>query len=284
MGPDDTFHLSDDPNPFDNIADPPPSVLALTAIPNRLYNHADWRNKYAARLKEVLDAVWDEDELLAAVDEMAAIVQRHAPSHEAAAAGVDTERVRKFILKRRGEILADLTPEPPDWPEPQEYEPSGESGALEVVFETTWGSNLSPEPLEEGTIVALSLNGSDEPTEGIGAFAGHSSAPEAALLPDLDELASIVIAGADDDGSVSGMTLVVDLSLLTAGATLVIGTDALAGGVWSIPAGSPTPDSYTPFSEGALELSMAGSTPGAKLVGTFSGVYGNASASTDGDG
>ena len=36
-GVDDTFHLKDDPNPFDNISNPPPSVLALTAIPNRLY-------------------------------------------------------------------------------------------------------------------------------------------------------------------------------------------------------------------------------------------------------
>ena len=50
-GTDGTFHLSDDPNPFDNISDPPPSVLALTAIPNRLYNHPEWQAKYVARLK-----------------------------------------------------------------------------------------------------------------------------------------------------------------------------------------------------------------------------------------
>ena len=77
-GTDDTFHLKDDPNPFDNISDPPPSVLALTAIPNRLYNHPDWRAKYAERLKEILDTAWNENDLLAAVDEMAAVVQEHA--------------------------------------------------------------------------------------------------------------------------------------------------------------------------------------------------------------
>ena len=77
-GVDGTFHLEDDPNPFDNIADPPPSVLALTAIPNRLYNHPEWRMAYVDRLKQILDTVWDEEELLAAVDEMAAIVQQHA--------------------------------------------------------------------------------------------------------------------------------------------------------------------------------------------------------------
>ena len=74
-GVDDVFHLKDDPNPFDNISEPPPSVLALSAIPNRLYNIPEWRAKYAVRLKEILETVWDEDELLASVDAMAAIVQ-----------------------------------------------------------------------------------------------------------------------------------------------------------------------------------------------------------------
>ena len=49
-GVDDTFHLKDYPNLFDNINNPPPSVLALSAIPNRLYNNADWRLKYVVRL------------------------------------------------------------------------------------------------------------------------------------------------------------------------------------------------------------------------------------------
>ena len=79
-GVDGTFHLEDDPNPFDNISDPPPSVLALTAIPSRLYNNPDWRTKYATRLREILDTAWDEDELLATVDEMAAIVQQTRPA------------------------------------------------------------------------------------------------------------------------------------------------------------------------------------------------------------
>ena len=117
-GVDDTFHLKDDPNPFDHINNPPPSVLALTAIPNRLYNIPEWRAKYAARLKEILNTSWGEGALLASVDEMAAIVAEHALPAERSEAAADTERVRKFILKRKGELLADLTPEPPDWPEP----------------------------------------------------------------------------------------------------------------------------------------------------------------------
>ena len=274
-GTDDTFHLKDDPNPFDNISDPPPSVLALTAIPNRLYNHPDWRTKYAERLKEILETVWDEEELLAAVDEMAAIVQHHALPEAREAAAEDTERVRKFILKRRGEILADLTPEPPEWPEPEAgIPPDAGSGALEITFSTTWGSNLSANPLAEGTISSLLLNGSPESVEGAGVFAGHASPAERRLLPDVDNPASIGVAGPGEDGSITGMTLALDLDRLKPGATLVIGVDAVAGGVWTIPAGASTPDSFTPFTEGTLELSEAGAERGDAVVGSFSGRFG----------
>ena len=226
-GTDGTFHLQDDPNPFDNISDPPPSVLALTAIPNRLYNHPDWRAKYVARLTEILDAVWDETELLAAVDEMAAIVQQHALPEEARAAAADTERVRTFVLKRKAEILTDLSPTPPDWPEPQvSAGPSAGSGTLEITFETTWGSNLSPNPLGQGTIHSLLLNGAPEPIQGMGVFAGDANPDERVLLPGVEAAASIVFAGLDDDGSVNGMSLVIDPRLLVAGRTLVIGVDA----------------------------------------------------------
>ena len=284
-GADDTFHLKDDPNPFDNISNPPPSVLALTAIPNRLYNDGDWRVEYVARLTEILDTVWDEEELLAAVDEMAAIVQQHALPSAREAAAADTERVRKFILKRRGEILADLTPEPPEWPEPEADIPlTAGSGTLEVTFETTWGSNLSPNPLESGTIDSLLLNGSEESVDGMGVFAGHSSPEERGLLPEVDKPASIVVASVDDDGSISGMTLALDLDLLAAGATLVIGADAIAGVTWSIPPGASAPDRFSPFTEGTLQLSTAQATPGATIIGTFSGVYGYAPSPTGGDG
>ena len=274
-GPDDTFHLKDDPNPFDNITDPPPSVLAAGAIPNRLYNHPDWRTAYVDRLEEILEAVWDTDVLLAAVDEMAAVVQQHALGGDREAAAADTDRVRKFILKREGEILADLTPEPPDWPEPEVHvPPSVGSGTLKVNFSTTWGSNWSPNPLAEGTIDSLHLNGAPEQVEGLAVLAGHSNEEEIALLPQTDDHASIAVLSVDDDGSVSGMTLVLDMKYLKAGATVSIGTDLIAGGVWSIPPGASAPDSFSPFTEGVLELSSGGTTPGAVIAGTFTGAFG----------
>ena len=280
-GVDDTFHLKDDPNPFDNISNPPPSVLALSAIPNRLYNNADWRLKYVVRLKELLDTGWNEDELLASVDQMAAIVQQHALPEAKAAAAEDTGRVQKFILKRRGEILADITPEPPDWPQPEEAAEAGESGSLELSFETTWGSNKSANLLEEGVVTRLLLNENEESVDGVAVIAGHASPEEQALLPGAGALASIAIFGVEPDGSVNGLTIVLPLSHLTGGATLVIGEDEIAGGVWTIPSGAAAPDSFSLFITGTLELSEAGTEPGAAIVGSFSGVFGGIPSSPE---
>ena len=282
-GVDDTFHLKEDPNPFDNISNPPPSVLALTAIPNRLYNHPEWRGKYAARLKEVLDTAWDEEALLARVEEMAAIVQEHGLPEERAKAAEDTDRVRKFILKRRGEILADLTPEPPHWPEP--YAGSGGGtrvgeSAFEVHFETTWGSNSSPNPLEEGRVTYLfSEDGVEtgERLEWMGVIAGEASAEEQAVLPGVTDLASIIVMMfLPESGEVEGVTVVLPRELLADGAVLTLGEDPIGGGVWGIPAGAAAPEWFEPLSWARLELDMAGTEEGAVISGQFYGSTGEA--------
>ncbi len=275
-GPDGTFHLDDDPNPFDNVTNPPPSVLALTAIPNRLYNDNEWRARYAERLKQLLEAVWDEEALLASVDEMAAIVQARALPDDRPEAAADTERVRQFIGKRRAEILDDLTPTPPDWPGPAVVAvPPAGSEQTEVVvrFETRWGTNKNPDPFAEGTVTYLTISGTEVPTDGAAAIAGYASAEERAVLG-TEEAASIAMFSVQPGGSVDGLTLVLPPEQMASGTTLVIGSDLFGGGVWTIPAGSSTPDSYTPFTEGTLTLVEAGTAEGATITGSFSGVFG----------
>ena len=275
-GVDEAFHLKDDPNPFDNISNPPPSVLALTAIPSRLYQDDAWRAKYVGRLKELLDTVWNEDELLTSVDEMAAIVQEHSLPERRSAAAADAARVRQFILKRRTEILENLTPEPPDWPAPdQAAASSGESGSgkVEVRFETSWGSNKSLNPFAEGEVSYLAVDGTELPAGELGVIVGHPSAEETAGFG-IEDAASLAVISLQPDGSVEGFTIVLPIARLTGGATLVIGMDRIAGGVWSIPVGGATPDSFTPFSEGVLMLSEASAEAGATVSGSFSGVFG----------
>ena len=283
-GVDDIFHLKDDPNPFDNISNPPPSVLALTAIPNRLYNIPEWRAKYAERLKEILDTAWDADALLASVDAIAAIVQENALPDDRAAAAEDTERVRKFILKRKGEILADLTPEPPDWPEPYvgaAAGPVGDFSGVEVHFETTWGTNDSANPIEEGRVTyLLSDDGAQtgDRIEWMGVIAGSASHEEQALLPGVSDLASItMMMFLPESGEVEGVTVVLPREMLADGAMLTLGEDPIGAMAWGIPSGAALPELFEPLTAGTLELTLAGSGTDAVISGRFSGATGEES-------
>lgn len=138
--------------------DPPPSsplsVRANGAVAHYLYRNDAMRAAYVRRLRELLDTVWREEELLARVDAMAAIVQTHAAPAVRAGAAADTNRIRSFIRRRRTQFLDDLEPEPPAWPWPLPWTEycQPERGAFDLVFETTWGTNQNSNPLAEGQV------------------------------------------------------------------------------------------------------------------------------------
>ena len=282
-GADDTFHLKDDPNPFDNISNPPPSVLALTAIPNRLYNNAGWRVKYAARLKEILQAVWEEEELLASVDQMAAIVHKYALPEVRDAAANDAQRVRKFILKRKGEILADITPEPPDWPEPYGAAAADGVESFELRFETTWGSNWSVDPLAEGTVYEL-----DEEGEWVAANRGEAGATAGPASPQeegdigVKDAGIFTVMGLYPDGAIRGVTFWIPVDRVAAEAELFIGVDAGVGGsIWTIPVGGTAPEGFIPVTAGGIQLTEAGTEPGAVITATVNADFGDAPAALE---
>ena len=172
-GADDVFGSSD--NPFDDF-ESPPAVMAHGAIAHRLYRDDAMRAAYVSRLKELLEAVWNEEELLGLADAMAAIVQQHILDERRASAAGDADRVRRFIRTRRAVILADLEPEPPAWPWPLAAADLcwAAAGSFDLRFETTWGSSASENPLDEGTVAFADyeLGGKKQRFERSGATAG----------------------------------------------------------------------------------------------------------------
>ena len=172
-GADDVFGSSD--NPFDDF-ESPAAVMAHGAIAHRLYRDDAMRAAYVSRLKELLDAVWNEEELLSLADEMAAIVEQHILDKRRERAARDADRVRRFIRTRRAVILADLEPEPPAWPWPLAAADIcwAETGSFDLRFETTWGSSASENPLDEGTVAFADyeLGGKKQRFEQSGATAG----------------------------------------------------------------------------------------------------------------
>ena len=168
-------------NPLDGIATPT-SVYAHGDIAHRLYADADGRAAYAARMQEVLANVWDEEELTALAARMAGVVAGHLPPEARAAAGGDANRVYGFIADREEAVLADLTPEPPDWPWPQRTPEDicvPERGSFALGFETVWGTDASDNPAGEGKVVfdRYRLGGHDVSFVLSGATAGLEEAP-----------------------------------------------------------------------------------------------------------
>ncbi len=288
-GVDQVFSLEEDPNPFDDIRRPPPAVWAHGAIAHRLYQDDPSRTAYVRRLRELVDTVWHETELLARVDTMAAIVQQHALPAERAIATHDTKRVRQFIRERRQKILTSLEPEPPAWPWSMALPPcrndmstqatvdtalfDGLISGLPVTlhFTTTWGSNESNNPLVEGTLTHLQLHDTTVPDTGLAVVAGIASPDEAMGLGFTEETAILLLLGLESDGTLQGLTWMLPLTQLTSGTTLSIETGEVRGGYWAIPFGAIAPDRFTPFTTGQLELIEVNAEPGATLSVRFHG-------------
>ena len=180
--------------------------------------------------------------------------------------------MRKFILKRRGEILADLTPEPPDWPEP-DYgaTAAGEVESFELRFETTWGTNGSTNPLAEGTVYELTEGG-----EWVAAAQGEAGATAGPASPQeevdigVENAALFTVMGLYPDGAIRGVTFWMPVDRVVAGDKLSIGVDADVGGaIWTVPAGGSAPEGFIPVTAGGIELAEAGTEPGAAIAATI---------------
>ena len=265
-GADQVFTSTD--GPFDDFVSPP-AVMAHGAIAHRLYREDATRATYVARLKQLLDTVWNEEELLDLADEMAAIVQQHALAKRRADAARDAERVRQFIRERRAVILADLDPEPPTWSWPLAAADIcwPERGVFDLHFETTWGSSASENPLGEGTVAftEYKLGGKEQGFGLSGAIAGFE---EDGGRTDKDRASvSIISLGKDIDI----LTASLPIDWVVSGASLPIDMNAVRGYRLSLPSPDSAPDQFELIAKGGIEFDEASTEPGAKISGRFYG-------------
>ncbi|MHC5037042.1 MAG: CotH kinase family protein [Planctomycetota bacterium] len=147
----------------------PKSVYAWSQIPNRLYNNLETRKLYHKKLKSLLDEVWDEKALLAEVDRIEKLV---SPDRE------DLAPQREYIRSRKQAILAELTGDGPDWRYPPITKPQKAVKPVPVsgTFSTAWtakeaflpGMNVSVNLTLEGKKQEFSmvLNGAGQLKQG----------------------------------------------------------------------------------------------------------------------
>ena len=267
-GADQVFTSID--GPFDDFVSPP-SVTAHGAIAHRLYRDDAMRAAYVARLKQLLDTVWNEEELLDLADAMAAIVQQHGLVKRRADAASDADRVRQFIRERRAVILADLDPEPAAWPWPLASADIcwPERGAFDLRFETTWGSSASENPLGEGTVEFSNyqLGGKEQGFDLAGAIAGFEEDDGRTNK----NRASVSIISLGKDFAIDVLTVSLPIDWVESGANLAIDMNAVSGYRVSLPSPDSVPDQFDLIAKGGIEFSEASTEPGAKISGRFYG-------------
>ena len=275
-GADQVFTSTD--GPFDDFVSPSsvsvietewtPSVTAHGAITHRLYRDDAMRAAYVARLKQLLDTVWDEEELLDLADEMAAIVQQHGLVKRRAYAARDADRVRQFIRERRAAILADLDPEPAAWPWPLASADIcwPERGAFDLRFETTWGSSESENPLGEGTVAFsdYQLGGKEQGFDLAGAIAGFA---EDDGRTDKNR-ASVSIISLGKDFAIDILTVSLPIDWVESGASLPIDMKAVTAYRVSLPSPDSFPDQFELIAKGGIEFRRGEHGAGRKNFGS----------------
>jgi hypothetical protein len=134
-------------NPF--YPNTPVSVFAMSKIAYRLYNCPETRPLYLDRLRFLLDDVWDEGALLAEVDRIEQIV----PCDPEA-----VQRQREYIMKRRDDVLVEISGGGPDWPYPFTSEPPVYREPLPIggTFSATWGP---PDNFVTNGNISITLDG-----------------------------------------------------------------------------------------------------------------------------
>ena len=105
-------------------------------LPSRLYGLPEIRTRYFARLRELLDTVWDESAIIAEIDRFAAVLSPHANE-------TWVENLRTYVRGRRGMIEAELAMGEPVWDFPLSF-PDDQcfttQPEMHASFSTTWGA------------------------------------------------------------------------------------------------------------------------------------------------
>lgn len=256
---------------FDNNPNGEPSgttgVFATSLIPRRLYMNDATRDEYIARVKLMLEAVWDEDEILAEIDRMEDLIRPYLlPGQEM---GFDERIVeaRDFVADRRAGMLATLEPTPPVWDQPLRGPFClPDIGDVALDFSTTWGSFGNQDPYTAGS-GTLNIDVYDQiiipPT--VGSVSGMGTG-------NLDERALLGVIGTD--GNLSFIVYIeTDPALIVPGADIDIEWNVTRAMLLYIdPNEGPDAQLLGYINDGTIHLDSAGQTPGATVAGSIDGL------------
>ena len=264
-GTDSTFNRG--PNPVQKGA--PTSVMAASLLSRRLYSVPQTRDRYLARMRELLKTAWDEAAIVAEINRMQALITPIADPGGKSGLGGAINAARDFVTNRRAEIEAEFAGGPPVLSLPLPNAPCFlPIGNVSGSFQTTWGTAAAMDPLGTGTGTLTGMvYGSQLQVVRAGSTAGLD--PNA-MPPGTGPVQLAVIALLN-----TNIAEIVVFQLAppryVPNATLTVDWTSVNGAVYRF---IPLTNSFEPvgiFSDGTLHITAAGNTPGAPVSGTFTG-------------
>lgn len=169
-GADSTFMPT---NPL--ITDQPPeSVFATGMLARRLYLLSSTRDDYVARLRQLLDTAWDEDAMLAQIDDFEALITPVADPDGTMDLAGQIDDVRAEVSGKRARVTAELDSGPPAWTQPLRAPIClATLGTVDIDFSTTWGTLGAQNPFATGTGTwDVTVQGTKQTPSQIGATSG----------------------------------------------------------------------------------------------------------------
>lgn len=242
------------------------AVQVTSMLPRRLYQLPETRDRYIARLRAVLDDVWDVDAMYAEIDRMEQLVRATVLVADRPQFATAVNDVRAFVAGRRAAIEADLAGGPPVITAPLRDPPCFEEiGMLNGSFSTTWGTTGAPDPFATGSgSVSGTVNGSPLSVTRVG---GTSGTDPNAMPPK----SQIAVVAALADGTVGLVVFQIEPAVLAANTNLAIDLGNVVGVVYHY---TPATNAFVLvglLGDGTLNIGQYAATNGATVTGSFSG-------------
>ena len=245
------------PNPLlpDGSA-PPVSVFATGVLARRLYLHPQGQADYVARLRSLLDSVWDEEEILASIDRYDEVIW---PVVGGGAHTTEVDEVREVVESQRAAVEEELEGGAPEWTQPlRDPICLAVIGQVDVAFDTTWGTQGAGNPFATGTGTwTVRADGDDLTETDVGATAGDDPDAPRALLSTFASL---------DDGTIAVVFLQVEPSRYRTGSQ-AIDWAGLFGGVFIYDPATMQLTLVGALGEGTVRIDEAGESSGAPVSG-----------------
>ncbi len=241
----------------------PRSVHSQSILANKLYRIPETQQLYKKTLMEFLDTHWNENELLAELDRIEALLKDHVHGDERGFKR-GMRNYRRFVETRRKEIMEEFEDGMPEL-KSRERAPIyfGEIGTAKVTFETQWFDKTPRQTNGLGQVeLELELNGKSVEMVELGAYAERSKWPS----PEPVKPPSIVITGkrkSDGKQLTFGTGLSSELFKPTAGEPVEI------GGIFMVGQSFMTPDGRMRMIGGLATFEQTSMSKGDPVKGTM---------------